>query len=163
MCIAKQASHRIGRKPPDFGRPIAAIVLPLVIVEGEMKKLLMVILLLSCGAVLVRAVQPVAVSVYPAVTMVRGSTRVLVRIEANELNRKLVWEVDGPDYFRSSSIQLDGASAPRSFRYVLSDVPAGEYNVRARVIRNNDSESMASTTMAVVRHRARQRGAGSLT
>ena len=115
-----------------------------------MKKLLMVILLLSCGAVLVRAVQPVAVSVYPAVTMVRGSTRVLVRIEANELNRKLVWEVDGPDYFRSSSIQLDGASAPRSFRYVLSNVPAGEYSVRARVIRNNDSESTASATMAVI-------------
>ena len=115
-----------------------------------MRRWLAVGLLLLCGAVLVRAVQPVTISVHPAVTSIRGGTRVLVRLEASELNRKLVWEVDGPDYFRSSSVQLDGASAPRSFRYVLNHVPAGEYSVRARVIRNNNSESMASATMAVI-------------
>jgi hypothetical protein len=115
-----------------------------------MRKVLVMILLLSCGAVLVRAVQPVSVSVYPAVTSVRGGARVLVRVEANERNRQLVYEVDGPDYFRSSSVQLDGASAPRSFRYALTNVPAGEYSVRAKLIRNNNSVSLAEATMAVV-------------
>ena len=115
-----------------------------------MKKLLAMVMLLSCGAVLVRAVQPVSVSIYPAVTSVGSSARVLVRVQSHELNRTLVWEVDGPDYFRSSSIQLEGASAPRSFRYVLNNVPSGEYRVRARVIRNNNSESLAEATMVVV-------------
>jgi hypothetical protein len=115
-----------------------------------MKRFVLAVLLLSCGAVVVRGVQPVAVSVYPTVTSPRASTRIMVRVDANELNRKLVWEVDGPDYYRSSSIQLDGAAAPRTFFFMLHGVPEGEYNVRARILRNNNSESVAETTMAVV-------------
>jgi hypothetical protein len=115
-----------------------------------MKRFVLAVLLLSCGAVVVRGVQPVAVSVYPTVTSPRASTRIMVRVDANELNRKLVWEVDGADYYRSSSIQLDGAAAPRTFFFMLHTVPEGEYNVRARILRNDNSESVAETTMAVV-------------
>lgn len=115
-----------------------------------MKRVLLAVALLAGGGAVVRAVQPVAVSVHPTVTSVRASTRVRVQVDTNEMNRKLVWEVDGADYYRSSSIQLDGAAAPHNFFFMLHNVPAGEYEVRATVIRNNNSESVAATTLAVV-------------
>jgi hypothetical protein len=114
-----------------------------------MTRLLLGVLLVSCTA-LVQAVQPVAVSVYPTVASVHTSTRVLVRVDSHEMNRKLVWEIDGADYYRSSTIQLDGESAPRSFSFMLHNVPAGEYQVRATVVRNNNSSSVAQTILAVV-------------
>ena len=115
-----------------------------------MKQLVLVLLLLSGGVAVVAALQPITVAVRPTVTSAQGSTRVLVRVDSNETNRQLVWEVDGADYYRSSSIQLDGASAPRSFFFTVSSVPEGEYSVRATVIRNNDSKAMAETKMVVV-------------
>jgi hypothetical protein len=30
------------------------------------------------------------------------------------MNRVLMWEIDGVNYYRSSTMQLDGASSPRS-------------------------------------------------
>jgi hypothetical protein len=115
-----------------------------------MKRFLFVVLLLSGGGALVRAVQPVAVSVRPTILSVGASTRVMVRVDSNEMNRQLVWEVDGDNYYRSSSIQLDGSEAPRSFFFMLHNVPEGEYNVRATIIRNNNSAAVAATTMAVI-------------
>jgi hypothetical protein len=115
-----------------------------------MKRTLLVVLLLSSTAALVRAVQPIAVTVHPAVRPAAASSRVRVQVDSNEMNRQLVWEVDGADYYRSSSIQLDGASAPRTFFFMLHNVPEGEYQVRATVVRNNDSQAVAATTMAVV-------------
>jgi hypothetical protein len=114
-----------------------------------MRRFVVAVLILGCGA-LVRAVQPVTISVFPIVTSVHAATRVLVRVDSHEMNRTLVWEVDGPDYYRSSSIQLDGASAPRSFFFMLHNVPEGEYNVRATIIRNNNSSLVAETPMAVI-------------
>ena len=115
-----------------------------------MKQLVLVLLLLSGGVAVVAALQPITVAVRPTVTSAQGSTRVLVRVDSNETNRQLVWEVDGADYYRSSSIQLDGASAPRSFFFTVRSVPEGEYSVRATVIRNNDSKIIAETKMVVV-------------
>jgi hypothetical protein len=114
-----------------------------------MKQLLLAVLVLSGGTAVARAVTPVAVSVYPPVTHVRGSIRVGVHVDSNEMNRKLVWEVDGADYYRSSSLQLDGAAAPRNFSFMLHNVPEGEYDVRATVIRNNNSESIAAASLLV--------------
>jgi hypothetical protein len=117
--------------------------------EGNMKQFLLGVLLVS-GAAVVRAAQPVTVSVYPTVASVHASARVMVRVDAHEMNRKLVWEIDGADYYRSSSIQLDGASAPRSFSFMVQNVPAGEYQVRATIVRNNNSSVGAQTSLAVV-------------
>ena len=114
-----------------------------------MKRFLLAALVLSYGALVRAAAQPVTVSVYPVVTSVHAGTRVMVRVDSHEMNRTLVWEVDGPDYYRSSSIQLDGASAPRSFFFMLHNLPEGEYNVRVTIIRNNNS-LVAQTPMAVV-------------
>jgi hypothetical protein len=48
-------------------------------------------------------------------------------------NRVLLWEVDGPNYYRSSELQLDGAAAPRSYVFLVRDLPAGQFEIRATV------------------------------
>ena len=46
-----------------------------------------------------------------------------VLVSRNEKNRMLVWEVDGPNYYRSSSMTLDGAAAARSYFFMVKELP----------------------------------------
>jgi hypothetical protein len=101
------------------------------------------------GSVHLCADEAISVTVRPAVTMV-GSAQVKVLIERNSSNRELLWEVDGPNFYRSSALQLEGAFAPRSFFFVVKDMPEGEFEVRATVRRNDDSQSMERRTIRVV-------------
>ncbi len=84
------------------------------------------------------------------VTFARGDAQLLVRVERNDLNRMLTWEVDGPQYFRSSMMELDGASAPRSWFFVVRDLDEGEYDIRAIVRRSDDSQVFAVTRIRVL-------------
>ena len=95
--------------------------------------------------------EPITVSVYPAVAMARGTAQLRVFVERNDLNRMLTWEVDGPQYYRSSTEDLDGAAAPRSWFFEVRDLPEGEYEIRAMVKRNNNSVSSARTKITVLR------------
>jgi hypothetical protein len=93
---------------------------------------------------------PIALSVYPTVAVARGTAQLRVLVERNDANRALIWEVDGPNYYRSSTTQLDGTAAPKSWFFFVHDLPEGEYAVRATVIRSNNSESMAMSKIVVV-------------
>ncbi len=73
-----------------------------------------------------------------------------VLVSRNEKNRVLVWEVDGPRYYRSSSVTLDGASAPRSYFFVVKDLPGGVFDVRATVKRNDSSAAMDRGSLKVI-------------
>ena len=54
-----------------------------------------------------------------------------VRIDSHADNRVLRVELDSPDYYRASEIQLDGAEAPRMHQILWGDLPAGHYRVAA--------------------------------
>jgi hypothetical protein len=97
-----------------------------------------------------KADTPIAVSVYPTIAVARGTAQLRVLIEPNDANRALTWEVDGPSYYRSSTTQLDGTAAPKSWFFFVHDLPEGEYDVRATVVRSNNSESMAMSKIVVV-------------
>ena len=62
-------------------------------------------------------------------------------VARNELNRVLVWEIDGPSYYRSSTTELDGASSPRSYFFMAHDLPAGLFDIRVTVKRNDNTEA----------------------
>src|SRR5205085_6655178 len=94
--------------------------------------------------------ESITVSVYPTVAVARGEAQLRIFIERNDQNRALNWEVDGPNYYRSSTAQLDGADSPRSWFFFVKDLQPGSYQVRAVVKRNNNSESVASTQMRVI-------------
>jgi hypothetical protein len=92
----------------------------------------------------------ISITVRPAITSYRGNAQLRVLVSRNEKNRSLVWEVDGPSYYRSSSITLDGAAAARSYFFVVKDLPAGEFAVRATVKRNDSSVAVDQSSIKVI-------------
>ena len=63
-----------------------------------------------------------------------GFLRSLVRVAPNADNRLLRVEIDSAGYYRSSEIELDGASAPMSHFMDWKDVPAGKYDLIVTVL-----------------------------
>ena len=94
--------------------------------------------------------EAVTISVWPALTSSRGSANVKVFVERNDANRWLTWEIDGVEYYRSSSMQLDGAESARSWVFQVHDLPPGQFQVRASVKRANNTEAVAATELTVV-------------
>jgi len=102
------------------------------------------------GSMQMSADEAISITVRPAVTSYRGNAQLKVLVSRNEKNRTLVWEVDGPNYYRSSSIALDGASSPRSYFFMMKDLPSGEFDVRASVKRSDSSVSTDRSSIRVV-------------
>ncbi len=96
------------------------------------------------GSMQMSADEAISITVRPAVASYRGSAQLKVLVSRNERNRMLVWEVDGPNFYRSSSIALDGAASPRSYFFMVKDLPGGEFDVRATVKRNDSSAADGS-------------------
>jgi hypothetical protein len=98
----------------------------------------------------VGAEEPVTISVKPRVTTCQGNARLKVIVPRDDKNRLLVWEVDGPNYYRSSTIELQGAAAPRSHFFLVRGLPAGEYEVRATIRRQDATQAIDRTDLTVV-------------
>ena len=113
--------------------------LPLAVVAGVL-----------AGSMQMSADEAISITVRPAVTSYRGSAQLRVLVSRNEKNRMLVWEVDGPGFFRSSSTTLEGAAAARSYFFMVKDLPGGEFDVRATVKRNDNSAATDRSTIMVV-------------
>ena len=93
---------------------------------------------------------PIALSVRPAVAKYPGSAELKVLVSRNERNRSLQWEIEGGTFYRSSSIQLNGESAPRSHTFRVRGLPGGDFEVRAIVRRSDDSTAVVSSRIKVV-------------
>jgi hypothetical protein len=63
-----------------------------------------------------------------------GYLRSLIRVAPHAANRVLRVEIDSAGYYRSSDIQLDGASAPMSHFMDWKEVPAGKYDLTVSVL-----------------------------
>ena len=102
------------------------------------------------GALHSSADEAISITVRPSVTSFRGSAQLKVLVARDEKNRSLTWEVDGPNYYRSSSMALDGAAAARSYFFIVKDLPGGEFVVRATVTRNDSSSVVDRSTIRVI-------------
>ncbi len=102
------------------------------------------------GSMQMSADEAISITVRPAVTSYRGNAQLKVLVSRNEKNRSLVWEVDGPNYYRSSSISLDGAASPRSYFFMVKELPAGEFDVRVSVKRSDSSVATDRSSIKVV-------------
>ena len=92
-----------------------------------------------CGVIVLTVLpvdggEPLKLAVNPAQSFAPARVRVRARIEPSAENRVLAIVADGPDFYRSSEIQLDGDQAPKTVELLLSDLPGGEYEVYAVLI-----------------------------
>jgi hypothetical protein len=102
------------------------------------------------GSMQLSADEAISITVRPAVATVRGNAQLKVLVARHDLNRALIWEVDGPNYYRSSAMELSGSASPRSYFFMVRDLPEGEFEVRATVRRNDSSEVMDKSRIKVV-------------
>ena len=105
---------------------------------------------LLAGSMQTSADETIAISVRPTVATFPGSAHLKVLVTRDAKNRVLVWEVDGPGYYRSSSQELDGASAPRIYQFLLQGLPPGEFEVRATVRRSDRTVARDRCTIRVI-------------
>ena len=117
-----------------------------------MKRLIVVAMTAGvlAGSMQTSADEAISITVRPAVAPFRGNAQLRVLVSRNEKNRSLVWEVDGPNYYRSSSISLAGAAAARSYFFLVKDLPAGEFAVRATVMRNDSTTVVDRSSIKVI-------------
>ena len=114
-------------------------------------RVLSVIAVVLIGGTFLSAEDPISMTVRPAVASTSTATQIRVMVPRSERNRALRWEVDGADYFRSSTMDLNGAKAPVTFVFVVKNLPEGEVEIRAIVRRNDDSEAIVRRQIVVVR------------
>ena len=77
---------------------------------------------------------PLTLRMTPRFVSAPGYLRSLIRVAPNADNRSMRVEIDSAGYYRSSEIQLDGASAPMSHFMDWKDVPAGKYELTVTVM-----------------------------
>jgi hypothetical protein len=97
-----------------------------------------------------KAKEMVAVRVSPNVSMAPATVRVVVTVEPDADNRQLELVADSGVFYTSSTVQLDGSKAPRLQSFVLKELPAGTYEVSARVIQKNGDRHLASAEYMVM-------------
>ena len=91
----------------------------------------------------------VELSVRPRYQFQPGTAFVTVKVERDPENRWLLLEADGPDYYRASYRQLEGASSPRIQQLALKALPSGTYVITVTVMRADGSRHQASSTIDV--------------
>lgn len=70
-----------------------------------------------------------AVKVTPAVCFSPANLMVRATVQADPQNHELEVSAESADFYRSSAIQLDGESAPRTQQVEFRSLPPGNYSV----------------------------------
>lgn len=95
---------------------------------------------------------PVELFVSPHVANAPATVRIELRITPRATDRALEITTDSGKFFRQSAWSLqNGADGQRLFTVVWPDLPAGQYQIKVRLIRT-DGVSSAGDTMTVVAH-----------
>ena len=100
-----------------------------------MKRVALISLLTLTAALPIGAKEkdPLSLRVSPAVSFAPANLIVRATVESNAANRVMEIVAESEDFYRSSEIQLDGDSAPRTSMCEFRSLPPGTYEVRATV------------------------------
>ncbi len=111
------------------------------------------LVIFACGVLASAATsakEMVGVRVTPNVSMAPATVRVVVTVEPDANNRELELVADSGVFYTSSTVQLEGSKAPRLQWFVFKELPAGTYEVTARVLqKNGDSRQAAAEYMVM--------------
>jgi len=88
--------------------------------------------------------------VSPRIAPAPGYVRVRAFVDASDDNRGLEVIAQSEDFVRSSTIELNGAAAPRLNVFDFPNLPAGEYEVRAALLGRNGVRATTTQTVLVV-------------
>src|SRR5262245_19282598 len=75
------------------------------------------------------ATAPLSIHVRPAMSVAPANLVMQARVEPDAKNRAIEIVADSEDFYRSSTIQLDGELAPKTTYFEFRSLPSGEYTV----------------------------------
>jgi hypothetical protein len=78
--------------------------------------------------------EPLSMAVSPLQSFAPTNLTIRLRVAPDDANRALEVVAESGEYYRSSSIELDGSEAPRTISFEFRDVPGGNYDVRGTLI-----------------------------
>ena len=81
----------------------------------------------------------IAMSVTPRVAHVPGRVRIRAIVEPDAKNRGLQIVADSDDYYRSSTVQSDGAAGARITVVQFAGLPLGNYRISANLLGSGDT------------------------
>jgi len=81
--------------------------------------------------------EPLALKVSPAVSFAPANLVVRATVEANAANRFMQVVAESADFYRASTIELQGDKAPRTNMFEFRSLPSGAYDVKATLIGND--------------------------
>ena len=84
--------------------------------------------------------------VTPVTAFAPANILIRTRLEPDVQNRALEVSASSDDFYRSSTIPLDGDHAPRASDFEFRALPPGEYEVNATVIAADGKERAAAQT-----------------
>src|SRR6266404_501571 len=82
----------------------------------------------------VGANEPISMQVSPAMSFAPANLVIRTRLEPDANNRAMEVIAESGDFYRSSTIQLEGDRAPRTATFQFRSLPPGQYEVTAVVI-----------------------------
>jgi hypothetical protein len=110
--------------------------------------------LLMSSAASLDATEALTMAVSPLQSFAPTNLTIRLRVEPDAVNRALEVVAESGEYYRSSSIQLDGSEAPRTISFEFRDVPGGNYDVRGTLISSAGKSRGAVRQHVVVIDRA---------
>jgi hypothetical protein len=90
-----------------------------------------------------------AMRLTPAMALEPAQLTVRATVAANPDNRLLEVVAQSADFYRSSAIELDGASAPQLNVFEFRNLPTGTYDVTTMLIDSRGQRIAASRTFRV--------------
>jgi hypothetical protein len=94
---------------------------------------LMVGMMLTVTAV-AGAKEPLSIRVSPTVSFAPANLVIRTSVDPDGDNRAMEVVADAPDFYRSSTIPLEGDRAPKTTMFEFRSLPPGEYDVTATII-----------------------------
>src|ERR1700730_10654265 len=108
-------------------------------------------LLLTMSGWSAGAGQKISLKASPEISFAPAHLIVRTTIEPDPDNRALEIVIDSQDFYRSSTIQLEGDQAPRTSAVEFRGVPGGNYEISARVLgQGGESRAVARRVVEVI-------------
>jgi len=102
--------------------------------EGVMNGRCLVFGLMLTATAAVGANEPLALRVSPAFSFAPANLVIQTNVDPDAGNRSMEVIADSAEFYRSSTIALEGERAPKTSRIEFRSLPPGEYQVTATLV-----------------------------
>ena len=96
------------------------------------------------------AKQPLSIKASPAISFAPADLIIRTSVDPDADNRSLEVVAESTDFYRSSTVPLEGDHAPKTTQFYFRSLPPGEYEISATVIASDGHRRAVARTQVKV-------------